>query len=85
MKKLFSIFLVVILLFSLTTAATAGIVPDAQAFTTTDAMTILRYVAGLITLTEGQRGRLDINGDGKITTEDAIMILRVIAGLPARG
>jgi hypothetical protein len=50
-------------------------------FTTTDALTILRAVAGLTALTDADFARYDVNGDGKIDTADALMILRIVAGL----
>jgi hypothetical protein len=50
-------------------------------YTTGDALNILRYVAGLITLKPEQRARYDLNGNGEINTADALGILRIIAGI----
>jgi len=50
-------------------------------YTVEDALNILRYEAGLITLTRQQRQIYDLNEDGKIDPLDAIFILRIIAGL----
>jgi hypothetical protein len=52
---------------------------------TTDAMLILRYIAGVLNENELAifcRIAADINRDGEITTADALMILRIAAGLP---
>jgi hypothetical protein len=54
---------------------------EPEPFNTADALNILRYVAGSLTLTAEQRARYDVNGDGSITTADALEILRYIAGL----
>jgi hypothetical protein len=51
------------------------------AFTSADAMIILRYGAGLITLTAEQMLRYDLNGDGAVNSADAIIILRKVAGI----
>jgi len=48
-------------------------------FTTDDALTVLRAVAGLSELTAGQAARFGISGTP--TTEDVLRILRIIAGL----
>jgi uncharacterized protein YkwD len=79
MKKLIGLFLAILFVFSL--AVTAG--ANANDFTTADAMKILRAVAGIITLTEEDTERYDLNGDGVINTADALIILRLVAGLPA--
>ncbi|MCL2637463.1 MAG: dockerin type I repeat-containing protein [Oscillospiraceae bacterium] len=50
-------------------------------YTTGDALIILRYVAGLIELTEEQKKLFDMNGDGEVNTADALAILRKVAGL----
>jgi fibronectin type 3 domain-containing protein len=52
-----------------------------NALSTADALTVLRAVAGLTTLSAEQREKYDLNGDGKIDTADAMWILRSIAGL----
>ncbi len=46
-----------------------------------DAGLILRYDAGLITLTDGQIKNGDVNGDGVTDAGDAGLILRKDAGL----
>ncbi|MCL2637023.1 MAG: dockerin type I repeat-containing protein [Oscillospiraceae bacterium] len=55
--------------------------PKLETFTTADALNILRYVAGIETLTPEQRVRYDTNNDGVINTADALNILRLVAGL----
>jgi transglutaminase-like putative cysteine protease len=55
--------------------------PEAESFTSADAMVVLRYGAGLTTITVEQRLRYDLNGDGVINTADAIIILRMVAGI----
>ena len=54
---------------------------EPHVYTTADALTILRHVAGLIKLTDEQVKLYDFNGDGKITTTNALHILRYVAGL----
>jgi uncharacterized lipoprotein YddW (UPF0748 family) len=53
------------------------------AFTTADAMLILRAAADLTTLTPEQTERFGINPDEKPATSDALRILRIVSGLPA--
>jgi hypothetical protein len=48
-------------------------------FTTSDALTILRAIAGMVTLTDAQIARYGISGEP--STVDAMSILRVVAGL----
>jgi len=55
--------------------------PKPESFTTADVLNILRYVAGVTTLTPEQRVRYDTDGDGVINTADALNILRYIAGI----
>ncbi|MCL2636986.1 MAG: hypothetical protein FWD48_01320 [Oscillospiraceae bacterium] len=55
--------------------------PQSNTFTTADALVVLRYGAGLNTLTVEQRLRYDLNGDGAVTTADALIILRIVAGV----
>jgi N-acetylmuramoyl-L-alanine amidase len=50
-------------------------------FTTTDAVKILRHVAGVETLRFDEIRLYDFNGDGVITTAHARRILRIAAGL----
>jgi hypothetical protein len=47
--------------------------------TTSDALLVLRAVAGLAELTDAQIARLGI--DGEPTTNDAMRILRTVAGI----
>jgi hypothetical protein len=49
--------------------------------TTSDALTVLRAVAGLTTLTDAQIARFGISGEP--TSADAMRILRFIAGFPS--
>jgi hypothetical protein len=52
--------------------------------TTSDALEILRFVAGSPNVIEGDERAMaaaDVNGDGKIHTADALRILRIVAGL----
>ncbi len=46
-----------------------------------DAMVVLRYDAGIITLTDDQLSAGDVNGDGTVDSLDAILILRYDAGI----
>ncbi|MCC7261928.1 MAG: choice-of-anchor D domain-containing protein [Candidatus Latescibacteria bacterium] len=49
-----------------------------------DAVLVLRYSAGLITLRAAQQWAGDVNGDGKTNAADAILILRKSVGLLAQ-
>jgi len=73
-RKITALFLAVISLssFSITAYATP--------YTTDDVITVLRATAGLITPTDEQINRLDMNSDGIIDTSAAIHILRAAAG-----
>ena len=46
-----------------------------------DSNLVLRYDAGLTTLTSAQKKRADVTGDGKINASDSVIILRIAAGL----
>lgn len=48
-----------------------------------DAMTVLRSVAQLVTLTEDEKLNADVNGDGVADISDAMEILLKVAGLPS--
>jgi hypothetical protein len=48
-------------------------------FNTADALSVLRSVAGIITLSAEQQERYDLNGDGRVDTSDALLILSEIA------
>ncbi|MCL2697849.1 MAG: hypothetical protein FWE74_07190 [Oscillospiraceae bacterium] len=77
MKKIVSSLLIAIMILSSALPAAASNIT----YSTSDAMTILRDVAGTMSLTPQQRTRFDLNNDGDITTADALIILRVVAGL----
>jgi len=52
--------------------------------TTSDALEILRFTAGLQNVIAGDEraeAAADVNGDGRIDTADAVMVLRRVAGL----
>lgn len=59
---------------------TGDVNSDGQ-ITYTDAIFILRYDIGMITLTEQQIERADVNADGEVDFADAIKVLRFDAGL----
>jgi hypothetical protein len=62
-----------------------GDISGSGSVTTADALEILRYIAGLENVIEGDEraeAAADVNGDGKIDTADAVAVLRVVAGLP---
>lgn len=80
MRRLFSVLLTAVMLFSLAFSMNAS---ADTTFTTSDALTVLRNTAGLLQLTTEERARYDLNNDGAITTADALAILRIAAGLPA--
>ncbi|HEY3281704.1 MAG TPA: dockerin type I repeat-containing protein [Armatimonadota bacterium] len=46
-----------------------------------DAILVLKYVAGLGTLTNDQFANADINADGKVGVQDVLRILRLVAGI----
>jgi hypothetical protein len=55
------------------------VLANERALNTSDALMILRAVAGLAELTDAQIARFGINGEP--TTNDALRILRTVAGL----
>jgi hypothetical protein len=55
------------------------ILANERALNTSDALMILRAVAGLTTLTDGEAARFGVSGEP--TTADAMRILQVVAGL----
>jgi hypothetical protein len=59
-----------------------GIGLKTEPLTAADALTALRVSAGLLTLSDDQIEKYDLNKDGRITSADALLILRVVAGLP---
>jgi formylglycine-generating enzyme required for sulfatase activity len=46
-----------------------------------DAVLVLRYSAGLLTMTDAQKDVGDVNGDRALNSADAILLLRKLAGL----
>jgi endoglucanase len=52
----------------------------AHGFTTVDALRVLQYATGGISLTPEQYAMYDVNGDGVINTLDALEILRMVVG-----
>ena len=85
MKKIMTAFLSIILIVSCfiptAFAATLGDVDGNGSITATDARKILRYVAGLDTLSLSQQNVGDVDGNGSVTSTDARRILRHVAGL----
>jgi hypothetical protein len=79
MKKIIMILMAAAVLFSTPPAVFASASED---FTTADALTVLKASAGLLTLTQEQEARYDINGDFVVDTADALAILHIAAGLP---
>lgn len=55
-----------------------------KTITVADAIQILRYIVGFLSLTEVQLIKADTNGDQQIDTLDAVIILRLIIGLPPK-
>jgi hypothetical protein len=50
-------------------------------FKSSDALNILRIVAGLLEPTDAMAAAYDVNGDGDITSADALMVLQIVAGV----
>ncbi|MDR2559437.1 MAG: cellulase family glycosylhydrolase [Oscillospiraceae bacterium] len=71
-KKLISVLIIAVMIFSLPPGVSAS------EFSTADALEILKYTAGIISEAPAA---YDLNGDGKIDTADALIILRIVAGL----
>jgi hypothetical protein len=76
MRKIITLLLAAAIILPLSVNVSAS-----EAFTTADALTILRASAGLIELTPEQVAKYDMNGDGRITSADALLILQAAAGL----
>ncbi|MBR3272095.1 MAG: dockerin type I repeat-containing protein [Clostridia bacterium] len=55
-----------------------GDVDGENGVTKADALLVVRYVVGLETLTDEQKTRADVNGDGKVNALDAAAILRLV-------
>ena len=67
-----------------TAPAVGGIIGDVNGDTkinTSDALTVLKYVATLIDLNDDAKKLADVNGDNKINTSDALDILKYVATL----
>jgi uncharacterized lipoprotein YddW (UPF0748 family) len=78
LKKLkFYLFLIIFIF-----AAGCASAADTPAFTTADALLILRAAAELTELTPEQTEKFGINADEKPTSTDALRLLRIISGLP---
>jgi hypothetical protein len=76
------------LMFDITTgliwAFRLGDINDDWKVDTTDVMEILRYVAGLPNIIQGNLrafSKADVNGDGVVDVADALIVLRMAAGL----
>lgn len=84
MKKIISLFLVAVMVFSLSVVAFAAKLGDVNGdgkVTASDAVLVLQASAGIKTLTAEQKDRADYNKDGKVSAIDARKILQVVAGL----
>lgn len=79
MKKLFSIMSAAVIVLSIA-AVMAFAVGDGKV-DSADAMLVMKYDAGLLSLSNDEIKRADLNGDGKIDSCDAVYILRIAAGL----
>ena len=55
--------------------------PEPVSYTASDALTALQASVGKIKLTDEQKKKLDIDGDGKVTASDALKILQDAVGL----
>lgn len=84
MKKVISLVLVAVMVFSLSVVAFAAKLGDVNgdgSVTASDALYVLQAAAELRTLTAEQKKKADYNKDGKVTAIDARKILQVVAGL----
>lgn len=84
MKKIISLVLVAVMVFSLSVVAFAaklGDVNEDGSVTAADALYVLQAAAGIKTLTAAQQKKADYNKDGKVSAIDARKILQVVAGL----
>lgn len=79
MKKLFSILSAAVIVLSVA-AVMAFAVGDGKV-DSADAMLVMKCDAGLLSLSNDEIKRADLNGDGKIDSCDAVYILRIAAGL----
>ena len=48
---------------------------------TADAVEVLRYAAGMTTLSDAQMAVADVNADSKVNTADAVRLLQYSAGM----
>ncbi len=84
MKKIISLVLVAVMVFSLSVVAFAAKLGDVNGdgkVAAADALLVLQASAGLRTLTADQQKRADYNKDGKVSAIDARKILQVVAEL----
>lgn len=81
LRKILAILIVAAITLSLFTAPVHASLRES--FSVADALTALQASMGLITLSEEQASRLDIDNDGEVTLTDALMILRLSMNLPA--
>jgi hypothetical protein len=83
MKKIISLALVAIMVFSLSVVAFAAKLGDVNgdgSVKASDALFILQSVVGDKTLTAKQKKIADCNKDGKVSAMDARMILQMVVG-----
>ncbi len=84
MKKIISLVLVAVMVFSLSVVAFAAKLGDVNGdgkVTASDARLVLQAAAGSKTLTAEQQKKADCNKDGKVSAVDARKILQMVAGL----
>ncbi len=88
MKKVISVFLALIMLLSAAgfgTAQAAGTVKAGDVnsdgnINSEDALLILQFSIGRITLGDAQRGAADLDGNGTVNSSDALLALRISVG-----